>query len=183
MRWVVCLLLLMGCGFIGKAGWIHAKAWLAQILIAQAWEETLNDEENHKPWPWADSWPIARLKTPQGKSLYVLQSVSGQALAFGPGHVTESAQPGENGKIILAGHRDTHFMFLQSVELEEVFSLQDRTGKIIHYEVTDISVIDADKSQLTLDSDQNELALITCYPFAGISAETALRYVVSAKSS
>lgn len=35
----------------GKASWIEAKAWVAQALIAQAWERTLAEGGHHPPGP------------------------------------------------------------------------------------------------------------------------------------
>ena len=66
----------------GHAGYIHAKAWLAQALIAQAWTRTLAGEERAKPWPWADTWPVARLRAPeQDVDLYVLAGADGRTIA------------------------------------------------------------------------------------------------------
>ena len=81
--------LLASIGFweLGHGAWIHAKAWLAQLLLQRAWERTLRGEAAAKPWPWADTWPVARLRVPaHGVDLIVLSGVSGRTLAFGPGH-------------------------------------------------------------------------------------------------
>ncbi|GGI84258.1 class GN sortase [Shewanella gelidii] len=40
---------------------MQAKAHFAQFLIAQAWQQTLEDQQPHKPWPWADTHPVAQL--------------------------------------------------------------------------------------------------------------------------
>ena len=52
--------------------------------------------------------------------LIVLAGGSGRTLAFGPGHLSASAMPGQVGNMIIAGHRDTHFQFLQKVEVGEL---------------------------------------------------------------
>ena len=36
--------------FFGQAGWIYAKAWLAQFLMESAWARTLEGEERVKPF-------------------------------------------------------------------------------------------------------------------------------------
>ena len=43
----------------GGAGYIHVKAMLAQTLLRDAWAQTLVDTQPVKPWPWADTWPVA----------------------------------------------------------------------------------------------------------------------------
>ena len=70
--------------------WIPAKAQVAQRLIARAWERSMLGTSPPKPWPWADTGPIARLwLAPEAAPLYVLAGASGEAMAFGPAHVPE----------------------------------------------------------------------------------------------
>jgi hypothetical protein len=103
-------LLLAGGQQLAAAGVIKAKAWLAPVLIERAWEESLAKSGPVPPWPWADTWPVARLQVPAaGVNLLVLAGDSGNALAFGPGHARASAQPGQSGTVVIGGHRDTHF--------------------------------------------------------------------------
>ena len=35
----------------GLAGWIHTKAYAAQILLDRAWQKTLIDHTHNRPWP------------------------------------------------------------------------------------------------------------------------------------
>ena len=58
------LLLALGLWQLGGAAVIHGKAWLAQRLLERAWAVTLAGGGPVKPWPWADTWPVARLKVP-----------------------------------------------------------------------------------------------------------------------
>ena len=88
--WRQCLVLLLalaGMQQLAGAGLIKAKAWLAPVLIERAWLASLdNPGARVKPWPWADTWPVARLRVPaEGVDLLVLEGDSGNALAFGPG--------------------------------------------------------------------------------------------------
>ena len=56
------LLLALGLWQLGGAALIHGKAWLAQRLLDRAWAATLAGGHEVKPWPWADTWPVARLQ-------------------------------------------------------------------------------------------------------------------------
>ena len=112
--WLVSALLCLGFWQFGQGAYIPAKAWLAQELMQRAWVRTGAGEERAGPWPWADTWPVARLTSKErGVDLIVLAGGSGRTLAFGPGHLSASAMPGEVGNAIIGGHRDTHFQFLQ----------------------------------------------------------------------
>ncbi len=172
---------LCGLWFIGQGSYIHAKAVLAQLLLETAWSETLSSQKEVKPWPWADTWPIARLSAPaHGIDHIVLAGASGSSLAFGPGHLFGSTNPGEKGNIIISGHRDTHFSFLRHIKKGDHLELQSNT-KTSAYQVTDIKIIDKTKvDSIPVDSG-NKLILITCYPFDAIQAGGPLRYMVTAK--
>ena len=167
----------------GQAGYIHAKAWLAQHLIAEAWQRTLAGETEVKPWPWADTWPVARMRAPkQDVDLYVLAGSNGRTIAFGPGHVFGTADPGMTGNSVIGAHRDTHFAFLQWLETGDEIEVETPTGFVQVYRVSERQVVDKDDTWL-LDTVPGEtrLTLVTCYPFNAISAGGPLRYVVSAE--
>ena len=108
------LLALTGLILFGQGGYIHAKALLAQILLERAFTETIVTGRETKPWSWADTWPVARIEIKRiHASTIVLAGSSGQALAFGPGHVENTPDAGERGVAVYSAHRDTHFRFLQ----------------------------------------------------------------------
>tara|TARA_B100000929_G_scaffold188985_1_gene149721 strand:+ start:65 stop:661 length:597 start_codon:yes stop_codon:yes gene_type:complete len=177
----VITLLLCGLWFIGQGSYIHTKAVLAQILLETSWSKTLNGQKKVKPWSWADTWPVARLSAPDyGISHIVLAGAGGSSLAFGPGHLFGSATPGEDGNIIISGHRDTHFHFLKNLKTGDCLQLQSH-NKTETYRVTDIVIIDKTKINVIPNDLDNKLLLITCYPFNAIKAGGPLRYVIIAK--
>ena len=49
---------------IGEGSWLYVKAGLAQYLLQRAWSRTTAGETAAKPWPWADTYPVARLTVP-----------------------------------------------------------------------------------------------------------------------
>ena len=101
----------------GEAAYIHLKAELAQYLLQQSWQQTLQGDRQVKPWPWADMWPVARIKMPKHNvDLIVLAGDSGRTLAFGPGYRFGTGDLGAAGNAMISAHRDTHFEFLQHVE-------------------------------------------------------------------
>ena len=161
------------------ANWLQMKAVVAQVLIEQAWEETLeNPDQFHTPWAWADFWPVAKLTVANNDSVYVLSSASGQALAFGPGHMRESIKPGDFGQVMIAGHKDSHFSFLESAQVGDALQLEG-LSKEVTYSITSLDIIDSSKNKLPI-ADNDELLLITCYPFNSLQMNGPLRLVVTA---
>lgn len=177
---ILISLLLCGFRYIGQATYIHAKAGFAQLLLETAWSETLNGNKEVKPWPWADTWPVARLSAPRlGISHIVLAGAGGSSLAFGPGHLFGSAKPGQPGNIIISGHRDTHFSFLEHLGTGDQIHLQSDSGTAA-YRISDIIILDKNKVDTIPTDSTNTLILITCFPFDAIRPGGPLRYVVIA---
>src|SRR5690606_29037692 len=120
---------------LAGAGWIHVKGVLAQQLLARAWRETALTGAEHRPWPWADTRPVARLRVPDAHiDQYVLAGTSGQALAFGPG-MHPAFSGGDGNWTVLAGHRDTHFSFLRGLAPGTGILLERAGGETLHYRV------------------------------------------------
>jgi len=165
----------------GQAGYIHAKAQFAQVLISQAWSRTLAGATAVKPWPWADTWPVARLSVPaRDVDLFVLAGANGRSIAFGPGHVFGTAAPGTPGNSVIGGHRDTHLRFLKEIARGDTLSVERPDGKHIDYRVADMRIVDqADLGPLGQDGP-DRLTLVTCWPFDALRAGGRQRYVVTA---
>ncbi len=175
------VLAVLGLVLVGQGVWIHAKAVLAQILLERAFAQTLATGKDVKPWSWADTWPVARIEVPRlGESAIVLAGSSGQALAFGPGHVERTPAAGEPGTVIYSAHRDTHFAFLADVGVGDEIRVTRRDGAVFRYRVTGTSVVRWDASGVDPFASGRQLVLATCWPldakFSG-----PLRYLVHAE--
>ncbi len=182
-RTLAALLLALGGWQVGEGVWIHAKAALAQTLIKHAWEEALAGHKAMRPWPWADTYPVARLSVPAlDVDEIVLAGASGRTLAFGPGHVDGTAAPGAPGLSVISAHRDTHFRFLREVKAGQSVILTDPAGVPHAYRVTETRVVNVDKTALDATGETPRLALVTCYPFDSPTPGTRRRYVVFAEA-
>ena len=179
-RLVQTLILCTSFGFGLNAGWIHIKAELAQLLINNAWQKTLDTpQQSFKPWAWADTDPVARLKLPNDKILVVLNGSQGNSLAFGPGLVEGSDKPGD-GFSVIGGHRDTHFAALENIATGEKLAVQTPQGEWIEYRITDARVIDITEVALAKEATDKVL-LVTCYPFNSIESDPKKRWVVTSE--
>ena len=178
---IVLCLLVLGIQQLSSAALIQAKARLAPLLIEKAWEQTLRSGATAvKPWPWADTWPVGRLRVESlGVDLLVLEGDSGNALAFGPGRALPSAELGSGGMVVIGGHRDTHFAFLQQLRKGHLLQLQLASGEILEYQVQALRIVDASQASLPVNTAVEALLLITCYPFDALQAGGPLRYVVT----
>lgn len=178
---IVLCLLLLGIQQLSSAALIQAKARLAPLLIEKAWEQTLRSGAPAvKPWPWADTWPVGRLRVEAlDVDLLVLEGDSGNALAFGPGRALPSAELGSGGTAVIGGHRDTHFAFLQQLRKGHLLQLQLASGESLEYQVQALRIVDASQVQLPVNTAVEALLLITCYPFDALQAGGPLRYVVT----
>ena len=122
---------------------------------------------------------MTKRDTPTGETLYVLESTSGQALAFGPGRVPVREA---NSGLLIAGHRDTHFRFLQDISPGDALTLQNPDGKLRSYQVSGMRVVDARLEMMLPPGHRDELMLVSCYPFRAAPAGGPLRYVVYARA-
>ena len=160
---------------------IHAKAVLAQVLLQKAWADTKRGADKARPWPWADTWPIARLTTvDHGQDLIVLAGATGRTLAFGPAHLLSSAKPGQVGNMVVIGHRDSHFRFLKRLRIGDLLHLESADGVTYRYRVGEMAVVHESETGVMAYGTTEKLTLITCYPFDAILPGGPLRYVVEA---
>lgn len=189
-------LLIAGGVLCIQACWLPAKAWLSQQLIKYSWQQSMAAQRHQpsgnksqikakvaiKPWPWADTFPIAELVFQRlDKSIVVLKGGDPTTLAFSAGAIAPFNQTNVTKPFVVAGHRDSHFAFLQDIAMKDVISLIDAQGLAQLYQVQSIDILDASSGQLPLLADDASLVLITCYPFQGIGNDADERYVITAK--
>ena len=188
------LSILLSLFFFVQAGFITAKAQVAQWLLENAWQKAssnkaIDDKKSHQvlPWAWADIYPVAKLSFEQQKTSHiVLNNDSGQALAFGPG-ITHSAQllGSENNTTIISAHRDTHFSILEDVQVGDNLRLEVIGSSIINLSVTNRYIIDTRAETLLIEreaiTDKQRLILVTCFPFDSVESATPYRLIIEAE--
>jgi len=177
------LVVALGLVLCGQGLWIPAKAALAQVLLERAFDRSLATGQPAKPWPWADTWPVARITFPRlHRNVIVLHGASGQALAFGPGHVAGTPDAGERGAAVYAAHRDTHFALLGQVKPGDEIQIDRIDGRHVRFRMVAAQVVRWDASGVDPHAPGRALALVTCWP---LDAKThgPLRYLVWATPS
>jgi sortase A len=185
LRFFSVLILIAGGCLTGRALYLHAKAELAGILIRRAWEQSVQSGTPRKPWPWADTHPIARLRIPRlGYDEIVLEGATPRTLAFGPARLFSGASLGEPGNLVLAGHRTSWFRPLEAIAPGDSIQIEWFDARRVQlreqsYTVSMIGIVDPQDLTLLAPTEEDALTLVTCYPF-GPSPRSPQRYVVRA---
>jgi len=182
-RSLAIALLILGSAIAAWGAYMPAKAALAQILLERAWVRVRHGDANAKPWPWADMTPLAEIDIPRlHQRVIVLEGASGEAMAFGPGHMPNTAAIGARGTSIVAAHRDTQFSALGALVPGDEIVATTRDGRRTWFRVSATRIVKANVSGLDPADGGPQgarLALVTCYPFEGV-LHSPLRYVVIA---
>lgn len=160
---------------------IPIKQAVAQVLMQRAWDAAPPDGPAPRPWPWANTRPVARIEAPkQDVRIIVLADVSHDRSSFGPSHVDGTALPGTRGHSVVAAHDGDDFAFLQFVAIGQELLVERPDGTRVAHLIVDIRIIDARTESVVVDDTMDALTLVTCYPFDEWDPVQPLRYVVTA---
>ena len=182
LRLLLGAVLALGLVLVVQGGWTVAKARLAQRLLDRAFALDLATGRPHTPWPWADTRAVARIEVPRlGISQVVLESGSGQALAFGPGHLSGSGDVGSTDTAVFVAHRDTHFRFLGDLGQGDLIRVTRADGRQFDFRVTDARVVAWNGFTIDRHPARPRLELATCWPI-GAMRHGPLRLVVTAEA-
>jgi sortase A len=176
-----CCLIVFGLIGIAKASMQPIKAIIGQHYLEVAWKESLKANKLSKPWRSADFYMIGELTVPKLKiSRVILNSASGEAMAWGIGRVNNAQTLQKRQPIILAGHRDSHMQFMSELNVGDKLELMmsDKLLKTFIISKTDIT----NKPELimsALNTDDERLILTTCWPFNSSTTRPKQIYINS----
>lgn len=109
----------------------------------------------------------------------VLEGASPHSLLLGPAHLTGSAEPGNQGNAVIAGHRDSFFRRIHSLrDGDEIFVMRD--GHKFRYVVRERKIVEPTELSVVRPTHDSRLTLITCYPTHAIGPAPK-RLIVVAK--
>ena len=174
------ILAIAGLIFLFLAFKIEIKARVAQYLLNNAWNKTIETGDEYEPWPGFDGYPILKLKIPKFKlQQIVLSNTSGQSLAFGPSFHPETYLPKENKITAISSHRDSHGYYIRDLKINDFVILEDKENNKFTYKVKNFKIINVENKDFQFNKTSNQLLLITCYPLDAIISGTKLRYIVT----
>ena len=127
----------------------------------------------------AGGTPALRLEIPRlGVKAVVKEGVDEKTLGRAVGLVPGSGRPGEIGNIVLAAHRDTFFRPLRKVKVDDRIRLTVPPHSY-EYRVESVRVVTPSETSVLQSHGQEELTLVTCYPFRYVGPAPE-RFIVSA---
>jgi sortase A len=123
---------------------------------------------------------IGRIEIPRLLlSAVVCEGIEGNTLRRAVGHIPGTALPGQPGNVGLAGHRDTFFRSLKDLRVKDEVEFSTLKGNF-KYEIESLMVVEPDNVVALASSGENELTLVTCYPFSYIGSAPK-RFVARAR--
>lgn len=98
-----------------------------------------------------------------GLDAIVVEGASRKQLSEGPGHMKQTAMPGEAGNAVITGHRDTFFRHIYELNKGDEILVR-RAGQVFHFQVTGKKIVYPDDLSVIRPTSDAQLTLITCYP-------------------
>lgn len=108
----------------------------------------------------------------------LLEGTDGRTLNRGVGRIAGTAQPGEEGNLGIAGHRDSFFRSLKDIKTGDSVELKTRNGMDV-YVVEKIQIVAPRDVSVLREHETRALTLVTCYPFYFIGSAPQ-RFIVTA---
>ncbi|MCZ2152053.1 MAG: class D sortase [Bryobacterales bacterium] len=194
IRWIEAGLLTAGLGMLTYFGYavISARFFQAKEEHAleraltsanTARERTLPGEEElpaRVPPPMAAGIAVGRIRIARiGLSVIAVSSDSTHDLEHAAGHIPGTAFPGQPGNSGFAAHRDTFFRPLRNVRAGDSIEVTT-AGGTFRYKVSWTTIVPPDAVWVLKPGKEQELTLVTCYPFNYIGAAPE-RFIVRAR--
>ena len=191
LPWLERLLVLAGVAALIWCAALVADAVIAQRTARSALQAAI-PEDTPVPAPSLDGVAlaprgsgvstgsaIALLSIPRIElSAAVLHGSDAKTLRRGPGHLENTALPGEPGNMVIAGHRDSFFRPLRNIRLGDDIYV-DTPEERFHYQVASLDVVNPRDVSVLAPTNDATLTLITCYPF-WVLGQAPDRFIVRA---
>ena len=97
----------------------------------------------------------------------IRSGVSLNVIDQGVAHWVGTVGPGEDGNLVLAGHRTTHskpFADLDRLGSGDLIYVTDGQGFAVIYRVTETTIVDPQDLWITYDRDRPMLTMFACHP-------------------
>jgi sortase A len=123
---------------------------------------------------------VGSLEIPRiGVSVMVVEGVDNSDLKRAAGHIPGTALPWESGNVGIAGHRDTFFRPLRSIQRGDKITVRTLQGEY-HYRVVSTSVVRPQDIQVLYPAGRDSLTMVTCFPFEYVGSAPK-RFIVRAE--
>lgn len=152
---------------VGLLGYVASEYWgmyRSQQTLEAEWERQAATVNTPGEATIAPDQMLTRVIIPKiGMDAIVVEGASRKALSAGPGHVKETAMPGETGNAVITAHRDTFFRHIYELVKGDQIQVR-RKGYVFTYEVTGKRIVEPEDVSVLKQTVDPQLTLITCYP-------------------
>lgn len=152
----ICLLIYVGSQYWGM--------YRSQQKLEAAWEQQAASIGSPGQTQISQAEMLTRVVIPKiNLDAIVVEGSSRKALSDGPGHMKETATPGEIGNAVITAHRDTFFRHIYELTKGDQIQVR-RNGRTFTYEVTGKKIVMPEDLSVIKPTTDARLTLITCYP-------------------
>ena len=166
-RIVSLALLLIGLTLLGYVGSQYWDMYHSQRQLEAQWEHQQLATMPAAGQPKAAvamADLLTRVSIPKIKlDAIVVEGASRKQLSIGPGHMMQTAMPGEPGNAVITGHRDTFFRHIYELQKGDEIVVR-RNGQTYKYQVTGKRIVKPEDVSVLKQTKDAQLTLITCYP-------------------
>lgn len=157
-------LIIVGIGLLGYVGSQYWGMYRSQRNLEAEWERQSTGMNAPGQAPITPDQMLTRVIIPKIKmDAIVIEGASRKELSEGPGHMKETAMPGETGNAVITAHRDTFFRHIYELTKGDQIQIR-RNGRVFTYEVTGKRIVEPDDVSVIKQTTDSRLTLITCYP-------------------
>jgi sortase A len=161
---VSLLLIIVGVGLLGYVGSEYWGMYRSQQRLEAEWERQAASANTPAAPVIPPDQMLTRVVIPKiGLDAIVVEGASRKELSEGPGHMKQTAMPGQSGNAVITGHRDTFFRHIYELVKGDRIQVR-RAGSVFTYEVTGKKIVMPEDVSVIRQTPDPQLTLITCYP-------------------
>jgi sortase A len=179
-------LTVVGTVILGYCMAVFLDAKFYQASEAREFDKKLHSQADSKPIVLSSIAAVPKhgvvgsLQIPRvGVSVIVVEGSDDSDLKRAVGHIPGTALPWNSGNVGLAGHRDTFFRPLRSIQRDDSITMTTLQGEY-RYRVVSTGIVGPDDTQVLYPTGHDSLTLVTCFPFEYIGSAPK-RFIVHAE--
>ncbi|HEY5027517.1 MAG TPA: class D sortase [Candidatus Angelobacter sp.] len=163
-RIISLALVVIGVVLMGYVAGEYWGMYRSQKNLEAEWQRQAATVSIPGKAPISPDQMLTRLQIPKIQvDAIVVEGASRRELSEGPGHMKQTAQPGESGNAVITAHRDTFFRHIYELNKGDQIQVR-RSGRTFTYEVTGRRIVMPEDISVIKPTDNPQLTLITCYP-------------------
>lgn len=163
-RTLSLVLVIVGLVLLGYVATQYWGMYRSQKTLEAQWEQQAASASTPGAPKLTAEDMLTRVVIPKiNLDAIVVEGASRKKLSEGPGHVKDTATPGEPGNAVITAHRDTFFRHIYELNKGDEILVR-RNGQVFKYQVTGKKIVMPQDVAVLKQTPDPQLTLITCYP-------------------